>query len=736
MRKQHYQPDSNLYEPVGGVGVAYKQGDAPSGGMGVVAKGTGVDTLLGGAPKGVTNQEWQALLNNNDGQPPLPNLAIYKGQEMENGQTSEYNIVQFTMPEELRKAHYKFVNEVIWPLAHSMDINPELSHEELRDLYDAYQQYNDLQNMAMQNFIDGKVTYNGQLLNEEEFNKTFPGIRDGEDLPQFWTHDYQSMSVPGQVFSWHIPFPELEYLLDTKLPLQQKGYNGETEVSLIDTPFIKDYFETLGSSTLRSFQRPQDVANLIMLMAYLQEMEQDTPSFAEANNMQEFWAGLDIKNRDDWPEMRQRLEQAITVGQGIPINFLGQQTTLVSVPVGVDVDACEKTGQRWASETQQFATEYKNKDHFFNTIITEVKDENDKVIEEKFMDENFTGLDPQKFQDRNPTLNDVVEEIKGRNWIMAIHRNDYTKGSEEILMAAEGFFDTADKVRENTFFLSLQPTRSGMSGYAEYAQRVFEHASKLKKNLQEKFPELSKEEIDKAVVIMPLGMQRDDIMRLFRRDEAKVYLSPSFKDGYSLMPTEFLAANSGLDVAKGVVTGTGAGNSEVLWNGEYGDAHQGAYTVSYPKTTKEYKDNFEYYAQQAAEQILYGINEILDPAKEEKVKRDFHYMQDRIHTFNAKYFSDVVQDNYPAAAVHSGAWKEQNGRYEFAKNSTDQLRPLHAEMAKGEERSDDAPNYMTEALQRKPKTLMDRIQKDPIKEIQKKDGIRKTFDSSPGGIGL
>ncbi|MDG1286948.1 MAG: hypothetical protein P8P30_05210 [Rickettsiales bacterium] len=631
-------PNSKTDAKINVTAIAYKQGDAPSGGMGVVAKATGAKTLFGANPTGVDDDLWNrhSLYNSR---------GAYVSKEVAEGQ--EFEIINFDVPESARKMHYDFSNEIIWPLMHSMKIETSCTVDEIEDLYTGYMYYNDLQNKALADYSTGNLTDKaGQPLTTKR--EPLDPKKD-----QMWVHDYQSINVPGTAFSWHIPFPTLEHFQQTTFEGGKRDEQGEYEVDengikkvfeipILETGFFNDYIGSLANIPLKSFQRPQDQINLLMLMAYID------PEFSKENP--ELLGEFDINDPKQYDDIREKLSEHVKTGSLTKIKFKGNNVSMVSVPVGIDVDKMLEAAESRFSPEQQFKTVL-DKDAVFKAVIG--KDDQGKNVLYNGVGENFTPLDPKEYKDKDLTLNEIVESVEGRNWMLAIHRNDYTKGSEEMLLAAKKYFEEEpERALTDTFFCVLQPTRIGVPGYEDYANGVLNLITSIKIDLVS--AGISQKDADKAFAVVPQGVEREDVMRLMNRDEAKVYLAPSFKDGYALMPTEFVAANINTKQAKGVISTSGAGNSEVLWNGQTDEKRKGAHIIDMPKAADKGQLNEPKIEENISNQILDSIKFILDPQNAKKVKEDFDFMGCQVLDFDAGHFNDTIQGHYQEAIEHAG----------------------------------------------------------------------------------
>jgi len=571
------------YQPRSLTAVSYKVGGAPSGGMAVVVKATSPTMLFG-------------VHSNNQTSKTAPLVDFV--QESENDFTTGFCHVS----KAIKQQHYRFSNNLLWPLAHSMPIPKNITAVKLEELFADYMRYCDQQNTALLTYAEGERKLTAQ--------------------DQIWVHDYQSVGVTGSVFSWHIPFPKLDYLQQTEIAHSKE--QPHTRTSLINTKVFAQYMALFGTAALITFQRQADLINFVMTQDCLHQQRGDHTLSAHYPNH------LDISQTGDLPKIRAYLLANFSAGELFATTLNGRRTSLLCVPVGRDVHATFQ-----AAQLGEFETVYDGDDKaaLFRGITTT----SGQHKTPEYAEINVSNLDRNHFKDRAPCLADVVKTVAGRDWVLAIHRNDYTKGTRRLLSAYEHYLaQLPEERRQNTtLFLGLQPTRGGVKGYREYAETVLKKVAAL----QYRFS-------SDAIVVVP-GVRPNDVLRLMRRDEAKVYLCPSFRDGFNLMPSEFIASNFDTPLAKGVITSTGAGNADVIWNGQFGDKRKGAHILPIPDYFSDY--NTPKGQEDAAQAIFNGIQFILNPDNTAQVKADFAYMKKRIAHCDAENFNTTVQRHYPRA---------------------------------------------------------------------------------------
>lgn len=502
-----------------------------------------------------------------------------------------YDVLTFATPKSLEEAQYKTIsNEILWPLAHSMQPNTDKTMEQIEEAYfDGYLTHNELANVAIHNMV------------EEQ------GLTSDDRI---WVHDYQCSNVPGAVYSSHIPWPSVDFLESVTLPSE----NGQ-DAALIDSPFYRDYIELMSGRAMASFQRPVDQANFIMTAARvagepeLFSMETENPLLQN------------LTETIQHPEQREAIQQAlldeIGIGSVSKLHLFGDKMSVLNVPVGQVTEHTHEEAK--LNEGKLDKTRFKQKNGefaIFNAAMGEGRSA------------NLTACDPQDFSANNPPLlTDVVEPIRGRDWVFSVHRNDYTKGTMTKLEAAEQVL--ADN-KNATFLFVLQPTREDVGGYREYAEQVFQKAE----DLREKYGE-------KSVVIIPEGVQHNDIMGLMRQPEMRGFMGLGHKDGHDLTCREIVDAND-KDTPIGVITSSGIGASDVLRGSNKDD---GAFVIDDPKD---------------ADEVAKALNEILDPANKAAMAERFNYMKERSCQYDAANFSKTIDAAYPDAMAHRYGenWRE------------------------------------------------------------------------------
>lgn len=492
-----------------------------------------------------------------------------------------YDVLTFATPKSLEEAQYKTIsNEILWPLAHSMKPNTDKTIEEIEDAYfDGYLTHNEIANVAIHNMV-------------KEHQLT--------SADRIWVHDYQCTNVPGAIYSSHIPWPSVDFLESVTLP-SKTG----TEVQLIDSNFYHDYIELMSGRALTTFQRPVDQANFIMTAA---RVARDASQFnLETNNplLQDLTA--DVRDPAKREAIQQALLSEIGMGTTSHLTLFGDKVSLLNVPVGQVTTLTHEKAVKNADRLTK--TRFKQQNGEFSIFNASLG--NGETA-------NLTASDASEYSVQNPPLlADLIEPIRGRDWVFSVHRNDYTKGTKTKLEAAE---QVLAKNSNATFLFVLQPTREDVAGYKEYAESVFRKANELRQKYGEK-----------SVVIIPEAMQHSDIMGLMRQPEMKGFMGLGHKDGHDLTVREVVDSNDA-GAAIGVITSSGIGASDVLGSGD-----KGAFVIKDPNSATE---------------VANALNFILDPANKEMLRGRFDFMKNRSNQYDADNFSATITAAYPAAMAH------------------------------------------------------------------------------------
>ncbi|MCH2545985.1 MAG: trehalose-6-phosphate synthase [Alphaproteobacteria bacterium] len=511
-----------------------------------------------------------------------------------------YDVITFPTPKTLEQAQYKTIsNEILWPVAHSIAPNSSKTIEEIENAYfNGYLPHNDLANIAIHHMIDEH-----QLTSDD----------------RVWVHDYQCSNVPGMIYSNHIPWPSVDFLETVSFPHKEPE---EENVNLLDSTFYRDYIELASSRALATFQRPVDQANFIMTAAYVAggdkhfSIESDHPDLQNLPH--------DVRDPQKRPALQEALLSEISIGTATPLMLFGDKMTVMNVPVGQATELTHEEAKH--NESALNKTRFKHEgDEFaiFNASLCE-----GKTV-------NLTASNPADFSTQNqPTLSDLVEPVRGRDWVLSVHRNDYTKGTLTKLEAAEKVLETNDNA---TFLFILQPTREDVAGYKEYAEDVFNKAA----DIRERFG-------DKSVVIIPEAVKHNDILGLMRQPEMRGFMGLGHKDGHDLTVREVVDANDA-GSAIGVIASSGIGASDVL-----GDENKGAFVINDPKN---------------ADEVAVALNQILDSENAAELTKRFDFMKQRSTQFDAANFSRSIDTAYPDAMEHrfGEEWKQNfeqpNGEY-------------------------------------------------------------------------
>jgi trehalose-6-phosphate synthase len=507
----------------------------------------------------------------------------------EREEKASYDILTFATPQTLETAQYKTIsNEILWPVAHSMQPNTDKTIEEIEQAYfDGYILHNELANVAIRKLVDEQ-----QLTSDD----------------RIWVHDYQCNNVPGAIFSNHIPWPSIDFLESVTFP-DKKG----EKVCLLDTNFYRDHIELMSGRALTTFQRAVDQANFLMTAAYVagssEHFALDT-AHPELQNLAE-----DVRNPAKRAQIQDALLEEIGIGSVSKLTLFGDKISVINVPVGQVTS--QTHSEAVENEHELNKTRFTQKNGIFSVFHAPIAD--DQSI-------NLTASVPEQFDTHNPPLlRDLVAPIRGRDWVFSVHRNDYTKGTLTKLEAAE------EVLAENsnaTFLFILQPTRGGVAGYKEYAEQVFKKAAYLR----EKYGE-------KSVVILPEGIQHNDVMGLMRQPEMRGFMGLGHKDGHDLTVREMVDSNDH-NAAIGVIASSGIGASDVL-----GDGNKGAFIINDPTSSHE---------------VASALREILSPANKGQLAERFNFMKARSEQYDAANFSTTVDRAYNTAMTHRFGenWRE------------------------------------------------------------------------------
>jgi hypothetical protein len=627
--------------------LTYSKGQAASGGVRVVVDAINPENWFGGIPGGEETPEklWNAT-GGLDGPFGMP--FVRQGTK----DADKYQTLNIKLPAAIREKHYDFANLIPWPEAHEMQIllEDDITLEDINELYDDYYvRFNEIVS----------VNYDKHAKQEN-----YTGAKN-----ILHSHDYQMMT--GGIYSNHIPVPTLKYLEDTKIP----NRDGDM-VALVDAPFFRDRIAKYAMNPLNTFQRETDQINMITILNYFdqrdhamidsvtkyyekkitktedqkeikrlgKERDIELKQFAGfvENNPQLFGEGkplhgLDVHDEEQRQKMVEKLRDIVSEGELTQLNYMGKNISLLSVPVGLNVKEAFAMAQTVHSEDRTFSTVYKDekKDFLFRGITGK----NPETKEYTYAEYNPTNLDSSFFPNKgpnkkDPTLDDVFTQVEDREIMLALHRNDYTKGTLEILDGVEEFFDKKIEDSEainQTLFLTLPPTRFGVKGYEDTAKAVLEKVKRMKNKYGEE-----------SVVLVP-GVDPADALRLMRKEQVKAFLAPSFRDGYCLTPEEFVVANSdrtGEDLF--VISSSGSGNSDFLSDGK-----KGAYIVQMPKTFEEFQSvkGRKNVSSQIAEALISGFN----PENAEQNKENWKYMVSQAKAYDANHFNKAIFSNYEKA---------------------------------------------------------------------------------------
>lgn len=526
-----------------------------------------------------------------------------------------YDVLTFATPKSLEEAQYKTIsNEILWPVAHSMQPNTDKTIEEIEDAYfHGYLPHNELGNLAIRNMVD-----------EHGLDAT----------DRIWVHDYQCTNVPGMVYSSHIPWPGVEFLETVSFPSR----SGQ-EVKLLDSNFFHDYIELMSSHALSTFQRPVDQANFILTAARVAGSDRDF-ALETANPALQNLA-RDVQDSGKVAQLREELLKEIDIGTPSTLMLFGDNITVLNVPVGQVTENTHEEALENAHKLNK--TRFKHAGDAFSIFNADMGGGRKA---------NLTASNPADFDRKHPPLlKDLVAPIRGRDWVLSVHRNDYTKGTLTKLEAAE------QVLAENpnaTFLFILQPTREDVGGYKEYAERVFHKAADLRGRFG-----------DKSVVIIPEAVQHNDIMGLMRQPEMRGFMGLGHKDGHDLTVREVVDANDP-GTAIGVITSSGIGASDVLGGKDSG---QGSFVIRNPNDATE---------------VAEALNTILSPAYDGKLRERFDFMKARSQRYDAANFSATVDAVYPAAMAHrygpgwEKSFQQPDGHY------TDRMGEITTEAAEQE----------------------------------------------------
>jgi trehalose-6-phosphate synthase len=682
------------------------------------------------------------------------------------GPDTEYDVIGVPIPESVMEhMHYRTVaNGVWWPFAHSRQPTTTAPLEVIEDAYfNGYLKFAHYMGQGI-NLIEQGATlplkpmkgvslppdvpkasleeiYGKEKVSSEKAHEQLPAVRLSpfESKDSVWTHDYQCVSAPGALFSWHIPWPSLEeqkkmtltsYTLegsekfqplaindmnvdepasrdmmsyraneanryakllrkpenileqeeyeDAKTGLKAKRYRVldpesrksvfvlERKVPLIQTQMYRDFVESLTQHHLLTLQRPIDQANYIMTLALLDQNSEKgigfevsnretdkphngkvilhlgdggrkfTPDFV-TNNPGLIPQDLDINNPADHAKIQQALMKRLTIGSALHITAFGDRQSVMNIPVGnnnEDIhlragqnenllnksvfyekpEPFDKKGNPNEDYTKQLAKYERGRKDLFQSVTGEDPDTGERM----HAGVNLTGLNPDDYVDRAPTVKEILAPIRGRKWALSGHRNDYTKGTLVKLEAWEKLLERQhDLVENGTLLMGLQPTRTGVEGYREYADSVFKKVHEIR----EKFGE-------KSVVIIPQMIDPDDFLAMMRQKEVQVFLSLGDKDGHDLTAREFVDANKS-GAAKALICSEGIGAADVLRQDNKGAP--GALIIQDPKN-----------AQQVADAMAFAFDE----KNRNELSRRFRAMKKQSAAFNIDNYTTEIEAEF------------------------------------------------------------------------------------------
>lgn len=509
--------------------------------------------------------------------------------------TADYEVLTFPTPKTLEDAQYRIIsNEILWPLAHSMAPNTQETIEDIEAAYfNGYLAHNEIANVALRTLADDK-----QLSAQD----------------RVWVHDYQCDNVPGMIYSRHIPWPSLEFQESVSF----KDKTGK-DVPLLETAFYRDLIELGSSRALMTFQRPIDQVNYLMTAAAMAGSPENFSILSDNPALKDITTDIHDKSKRDG--IRNALLQEIGLGETSQIRLFGANTTLINVPVG-------------QVPLRTYESAIDNERHLNKTLFKTSDSGSWKIFEASLGEgktENLTASDPAHFsRETPPRMVDLVEPIRGRNWVLSCHRNDYTKGTLTKLRAARELFEgEPERAKDSTFLFVLQPTREDVAGYKEYAEQVFKEA----KAIRDEFGE-------KSVVIIPEAIKHDDILALMRQPELKGFMGLGHKDGHDLTLREVVDAN---DVGRsiGVIASSGVGAADVLSDGK-----TGALVIQDPTDATE---------------VANALSKVLAPSSATELRERFDYMKNQSTRYDAQHFSDAITEAYPGAMQHrfGPEWRQE-----------------------------------------------------------------------------
>jgi trehalose-6-phosphate synthase len=174
------------------------------------------------------------------------------------------------------------------------------------------------------------------------------------------------------------------------------------------------------------------------------------------------------------------------------------------------------------------------------------------------------GIDPNYAgnQARNavyiPRMEDLVERLQGKDVILSVSRNDYTKGTRELAETIDTYFQAhPEEIGQTAFVVARLPSRQGLIGQDEYHAEM----AQIFAGLNAKYGD--------SVIYEPQGIENGQLMRFVREPFVKATLALSTaEEGHDLTVREFVDVNE-LGSAKAVVLTKGTGASEVLSGGAF-----------------------------------------------------------------------------------------------------------------------------------------------------------------------
>ncbi len=234
-----------------------------------------------------------------------------------------------------------------------------------------------------------------------------------------WVHDYQCANAKGDIYSFHIPFPSLEFLQKVKV----------NDKDILASEYFPDLLQQMANHQVMTFQRAIDMKNFIEVVAAID------PKFKTLNP--QAYSNGQVKDFD--------------IDESISLRMFSKQVKIMNIPIDVAQGEVLSTAQN---------------DNLDQT-----------TYDPKMLDNMNLPYDRSRMANGRVPLKAVLGNIlntdEEHRIIFSMHRNDYSKNTLEKIYAAGNYLAKHPEEKGKTHFLfSLQPTRAGVPGEERYQKAV------------------------------------------------------------------------------------------------------------------------------------------------------------------------------------------------------------------------------------------------------------------------